>query len=330
MTSGPGEAQAFWVAAPGRGEICAEPLPALSDGQVRVRTLVSGISRGSEAIVFAGRVPQNQYQSMRAPFQAGDFPAPVKYGYSSVGVVEAQSPPDSDHVGRRVFCLHPHQDRYVVPVDAVLDIPDGVPVERAVLAANMETALNALWDAAPRIGDRIAVVGAGVVGGLVAALAGRIPGTKVQIVDIDQRRAELARVLGVDFALPDTAIGEADLVLHASGRPEGLRTALRLAGFEASVVELSWFGDADVALPLGGDFHARRLRLVGSQVGSVAPARRARRSRRDRLAQSLQLLADPIYDHLLSGECRFADLPAVMARLSAKPDGALCQLVRYG
>lgn len=323
-------ASAFWVVAPGLGAIRESALAAPGSGAVRVRALVSAISRGSESIVFRGLVPASEHERMRAPFQEGDFPAPVKYGYASVGVVEALGPAaPAELMGARVFCLHPHQDRYCVPAEAVVPVPASLPETRAALAANCETAVNALWDAGPRIGDRIAVVGAGVVGALVAALAARIPGAAVEIVDSDRRRADLAAALGCRFALPDRAAGDADLVFHASGTPAGLATALGLAGFEATVLELSWYGDQAVPVPLGGAFHGRRLRLVSSQVGWVAPARRARRSRRERLRLALDLLADPVFDRLITGETRFAALPDAMARLAAAPDGALCQLVRY-
>ncbi|HKF71330.1 MAG TPA: dehydrogenase [Stellaceae bacterium] len=323
-------ARAFWVAEPGRGEIRSAELPDPGRGDVRIATAASGISRGTESLVFQGRVPASERQRMRCPFQEGDFPAPVKYGYASVGVVDAlgaEAP--AELLGRRVFCLYPHQDRYVVPTSAVLPVPAAVPDRRAVLAANMETAVNAHWDAGLRIGDRVSVVGAGVVGALVAALAARIPGTTVEIVDIDPRRAALAEALGCRFALPDKAHGEADVVFHASGTEAGLVTALGLAGFEAWVVEVSWYGDKPVAMPLGEAFHARRLCLVSSQVGSVATARRARRSQRERLALALDLLADNVFDRLLTGESRFEALPDTMARLASAPDGALCEVVRY-
>jgi threonine dehydrogenase-like Zn-dependent dehydrogenase len=293
---------------------------------VLVRALASGVSRGTESLVFMGRVPASQYRAMRCPFQAGDFPAPVKYGYAAVGVVE-DGP--AALLGRRVFCLHPHQDRFVVPAAAVLPLPDGVPDARAALGANMETAVNALWDGAPRLGDRIAVVGAGVVGALVGALAARLPGTAVTLVDLDPARADLAAALGCRFAAPEGAAGDCDLVFHASGAPAGLATALGLAGFEATIVELSWYGDRAVPAPLGEDFHAKRLSLRSSQVGSVAAARRARWTHRRRLALALDLLADPIFDRLLSGETPLAELPEAMARLAARPAGALCHVVRY-
>lgn len=320
------QARAFWVTKPGHGEIRTDDLPALAPGEVRVRTRYSGISRGTEALVFRGEVPESEWARMRAPFQDGDFPAPVKYGYANVGVVE-----DGPAAlrGQTVFCLYPHQSAYNVPAEAVVPLPAGVPPERAVLGANAETAVNALWDAGPRMGDRIAVIGAGTVGCLVAALADRIPGTKVQLVDVDPAKAGAASALGVAFATPQEAESEADLVVHVSGHADGLRTALSLAGFEATVLELSWYGTTEVPLPLGRDFHAKRLTLASSQVGSVSPARRARWTHRRRLALALDVLGEARFDTLITGESRFDDLPATMARLAEGPDGTLCQRIVY-
>jgi NADPH:quinone reductase-like Zn-dependent oxidoreductase len=320
------QARAFWLAEPGRGEIRSAALPAPGDNDVLIRAQVSAISRGTESLVFLGRVPISEYRTMRCPYQEGRFPAPVKYGYASVGIVE-EGPPAL--LGRRVFCLYPHQDFYVVPAAAVLLVPDDVSTERAALAANMETALNALWDAAPRLGDRIAIVGAGVVGCLVASLAAKLPGTRVELIDIDPRRAAIADALGCHFALPNDASGDCDVVFHTSASESGLATALRLAGFEATVIELSWYGDKKIAAPLGEGFHQRRLRLISSQVGEVATERRARRSRRERLSLALALLADRVYDKLVTGDCTLDALPERMAQLASAPDGALAEIVRY-
>ena len=317
---------AFWVVEPGRGEIRSAPLGPLDPDQLRVRMLASGISRGTETLVFRGQVPASQHQAMRCPFQQGEFPGPVKYGYSAVGLVEAG--PDG-WVGRRIFCLHPHQDRFDLPVAAAVPVPDAVPTRRAVLAANLETALNGVWDAGALPGDRIAIVGAGVVGGLVAALAARLPGTAVTLVDREPARADLAQALGCAFALPDAAPVEQDLVIHASGAPEGLALALGLAGFEATVLDMSWYGDRPVSLPLGEAFHAKRLTIRASQVGMVAPAQRPRWSYRRRLTLALDLLADPVYDRFLDCDTAFADLPRTMAGLADDPAGALCRLVLY-
>lgn len=319
-------ARAFWTVEPGRGEIRTAPLRSPKPGEVLVQALRSGISRGTESLVFRGLVPASQWTAMRCPFQEGEFPGPVKYGYASVGRVVSGP---AQLQGRRVFCLHPHQDRYIVPMDAVTPLPDAVSDSRGVLAANMETAVNGLWDATPRLGDRVAVVGAGVVGCLVAALAARLPGVRVELIDTDPRRAAIAARLGCAFAAPAEATGEADLVIHASGSPDGLAAALRLAGFEATVLELSWYGDRTVAAPLGEAFHARRLTLRSSQVGAVATPQRARWSHRRRLLLALDLLADPVFDILLSGSSPFEDLPATLARLANTPDGALCHVVTY-
>lgn len=326
QSSLPHKARAFWLAEPGRGEIRDEDLPPRGADEVLVKTRFSAISRGTEALVFDGLVPPSQYDAMRAPFQRGDFPAPVKYGYISVGtVVEG---PEARR-GSTVFCLHPHQDFYRVPASAVVPVPKTVPARRAVLAANMETAVNGLWDAGAGIGDRISVVGAGLVGCLIAALAARIPGAEVTLIDTDPDKAPVAATLGAEFALPESARGDADLVIHASGSPEGLQTALALAAFEATVLEMSWFGSRPVAVPLGEGFHAKRLTLKSSQVGHVPPLRRATWSHRRRLEMALSLLADPVFDALITGESAFQDLPETLRSLSRHPTGALCHLIVY-
>jgi threonine dehydrogenase-like Zn-dependent dehydrogenase len=320
------DARAFWVAAPGRGEIRRETLPELSDGDVQIRTLYSGISRGTEALVFTGRVPPSEHARMRAPFQAGDFPAPVKYGYSSVGRVEDGPRELRDQT---VFVLYPHQTRYVVTSGAVHLVPEGVPARRAVLAANLETAVNAVWDCRPHVGDRVSVIGAGTVGCLTAWLAGRIAGCEVELVDVNPGRSAIARALGVSFAEPTRAAREADIVVHASGSPAGLELALEIAGFEATVLELSWFGDVRVPLPLGEAFHARRLKILSSQVGSIAPSQRPRWSNRRRMNLAFRLLTDPALDSLITGESSFDELPDVMAALAAGPKETLCHCIRY-
>jgi NADPH:quinone reductase-like Zn-dependent oxidoreductase len=319
-------ALACWITGPSQAEIRAETLGPLREGEVRVRSLHSGVSRGTEGLVFRHEVPASEAQRMRAPFQVGDFPSPVKYGYVSVGRVEAGPP---DLLGRVVFCLHPHQTVFQVPAAAVTPLPEGVPPARAVLAANLETAINALWDAAPRIGDRVSVVGGGTLGLLAAWLAARLPGCEVQVVDTNPGRAALAQALGADFALPEAARGEADLVVHASGHPAGLATALRLAGFEASVLELSWYGTRSVPLPLGEAFHARRLTLRSSQVGQVATAQRARWTHGRRLALALSLLTEPVLDRLITHHAPFDELPQVLARLAAGDRDTLCQRIDH-
>jgi len=264
---------------------------------------------------------------MRAPFQEGEFPGPIKYGYLNVGAVE-QGPPEL--YGRTVFCLYPHQTAYVVPASAVTVVPDGVPPARAVLAGTVETAVNALWDAAPLVGDRVAVVGAGMVGCCVARLLRRFPAVQVTLVDVDPSRADVAAALGVDFALADDAAGDRDLVVHTSATSAGLQRSLDLLAPEGTVIDLSWYGDTEVRLSLGGAFHTGRLAIRSSQVGTLSPARAARRTTADRLSLALDLLRDPAFDALLTGESQFDELPEVMARLAAGSLPALCHTITYG
>jgi 2-desacetyl-2-hydroxyethyl bacteriochlorophyllide A dehydrogenase len=320
------EARAFWVVAPGRGEIRSEGLRSPEAGEVVVQTLFSGISRGTEALVFAGHVPQSEWVRMRAPFQDGEFSGSVKYGYASVGRVECGP---NELIGKTVFVLYPHQTRYVAPASAVHVLPADVPPARAILAANLETAVNGVWDASPRTGDRVVVIGAGTVGCLVAWLASRIEGCDVQLVDVNPRRQHIAQALGVSFARPESAMVDADIVIHVSGSPEGLQRALDIAGFEATIIEMSWFGDRQVSLTLGAAFHSRRLTIKSSQVGHVAPSQRARWDTRRRMAHALSLLANPVLDVLITGEDSFDDLPEVMARLTQSPGDALCHRIKY-
>ncbi|MFC7404388.1 zinc-dependent alcohol dehydrogenase [Georgenia alba] len=317
---------AYWTTAPGVGELRTERGRAPGEGEALVRTLRSGISRGTETLIHTGAVPAQVAGLMRAPFQAGDLPGPVKYGYLNVGVVE-DGP--ADLVGRRVFVLHPHQDRYVVPAAALTPVPDDVPTDRAVLAGTVETAVNVLWDAAPRLGDRIAVVGTGMVGGMVAALLRTFPLGRLQMVDPDPARRGLAHALGVDLVHPDDAAGDCDVVVHCSATEAGLARGLELLGDEGELVEVSWYGTHGPRVPLGGPFHARRLTIRASQVGAVAAARRARRSTADRLALAVRTLADPVFDAFLTGRSDFADLPATMPRLAAGEGSPLCHLIDY-
>ena len=276
-------------------------------------------------MVYRGEVPESQREVMRAPFQEGGFPSPVKYGYSSVGIVADGPDTLTDTL---VFCLYPHQDRYCVPAAAVVPLPSGVPAKRAVLAANAETALNAVWDTEPYISESVIVIGAGVVGLLTGWLYARIRGVQPLIYDTDPRRAEVAAALGLRFT--ETLPAEkANLVIHASGQPEGLQEALSIAERDATILELSWYGNQQVTLPLGEAFHSHRLTIKSSQVGSVPPHRRSQWTRRARLETALDFLVDPSLDVLISGESSFDELPEVMDRLSRSPSGTLCHRIRY-
>ncbi|MFE5671366.1 zinc-binding alcohol dehydrogenase [Agromyces sp. NPDC056523] len=321
-----GEAVAFWIDEPGVGALRRGQLAQRGDDDVLVRTSWTGISRGTEASVFGGHVPTSEHERMRAPFQEGDFPGPVKYGYLNVGVVEDGPEPLR---GRTVFTLFPHQSAFVVPSDAVVPVPDGVPARRAVLAGAVETAVNVLWDAGPLVGDRITVVGAGMIGCCVARVARGIPGVDVVLVDVDTSRRAIADRLGVGFAEPGDAPPDRDLVVNTSGSQAGLQLALESVVTDGEVVEASWYGDRPVTLALGADFHSRRLTIRSSQVGAVARRRRGTRTTRDRLTLALDLLHDEAFDALLTGRSPWTDLPAVMAELATGRSTELCHTIDW-
>jgi threonine dehydrogenase-like Zn-dependent dehydrogenase len=324
-------ATAYWTVEPGRGELRRHEIAGPGPGEVLVRTLHSGISRGTELLVHRGEVPPSVRAMMRAPFQEGDLPGPVKYGYLSVGVVDAVGAgvADRDLLGRVVFCLHPHQDRYVVPASAVTVVPDDVPPHRAVLAGTVETAVNAVWDAAPRLGDRVAVIGAGMVGCSVAALLRSFPLARLELVDVDPGRRAVAERIGVSLVSPPDAADDCDVVVHCSAAAAGLNRGLELLGDEGELIELSWYGEREVAVSLGGAFHARRLSVRASQVGAVATSRRARRSHADRLALALELLTDPVFDELVTSRGPFSEVPVVMQRIAAGQLSGLCHVLDY-
>jgi Ketopantoate reductase PanE/ApbA len=330
VSDGDATAEALWYVGPGRAEIRRERLgpfgQGMAKGTVRVRALFGAISRGTEALIAAGKVPESEYQRMRCPFMGGKFPFPVKYGYASVGRIEAGP---AGLIGRNVFVLYPHQTLFDVLAGAAVLVPEDVPVSRAVLAANMETALNATWDADPVPPGKIAVVGAGVVGALVGFLLARAPGAEVTLIDINPAREELARALGLNFAKPDNAPIDYKLVVHTSADPKGLATAINIAGDEATILEMSWYGDRLVPVPLGAAFHSRRLKIVSSQVGKVAPSRRATTSHRQRLEQAIALLSDARLDALLMPAVPFRELPERLPDILKGENSVLCQLIAY-
>lgn len=318
--------RALWYTAPGKAELRQTAMPAPASNQVLVKTLFSGLSRGTERLVFEGKVPAAEYARMRLPTQEGEFSFPVKYGYAAVGMVE-EGP--AALKGKTVFALHPHQERFVIPAADAVVVPSSVPARRAVLAANLETALNILWDGHAAPADRIVIIGGGLVGLLTAALATGLPGAEVTVVDKDKSRADLAKRIGAAFSLPENAPHDADLVVNASASEAGLCLGIELAGTEATVIEASWHGDKPVSVPLGGKFHSRRLRILSSQVGTLPADRRARWTHARRMEATLRLLADERFDALLGEEVAFDHLPRELPRLLAPDAAGVGALVRY-
>jgi threonine dehydrogenase-like Zn-dependent dehydrogenase len=318
--------EALWYVSDGRLEIRPVDMPAPAPQDVRVAARYSGVSRGTERLVLRGRVPASEHQRMRCPHQEGVFTFPVKYGYALVGVI-ADGP--NARIGEDVFVLHPHQREAWVPLTDVHTLPADLPPRRAALAANMETALNVVWDASIAPGDHVLIVGAGVLGLLIAGIIARIPGTVVTVTDIDPARAVVGEKLGAAYAALGRTPEDQDVVIHTSGTTEGLRVALASAGTEACVVEASWYGDKDISVSLGEAFHARRLQLVSSQVGAVPPARRARWTTARRMAKALELLRDDRYDALITGEIAFTDAPQVLPKVLAEGSPGLMTVLNY-
>lgn len=318
--------QSLWYVGPEQAEIRTESLGPLPAESVQVRTLFSALSRGTESLVYRGLVPESEYVRMAAPWMGGAFPFPVQYGYSNVGRIEAGP---AHLIGQLVFALRPHQTVYQAGLSEVIALPAGLSAERAVLAANMETALNAVWDAAPGPGDRITVIGGGVVGCLVAYLCGHLPGAEVTLVDINPNRASIANAFSVEFAGPAAAPSDCDVVFHCSATAAGLTSAIAAAGEEALVLELSWFGATLVKVPLGGAFHSRQIRLQSSQVGHIASSHRPRWTYRRRLQAAIGMLTDPRLDVLLSLPIGFAELPNRLPTMLGAQSDVLCCLIDY-
>ena len=318
--------RALWTVSRGKLAIREESIGPKPEGAVFVRSVFSGVSRGTERLVFDGNVPESEWQTMRAPMQAGEFPFPVKYGYAAVGRVDD---PASSLDGKFVLALHPHQDCFFADVTKLIPVPANIPPRRATLAPNMETALNGVWDSGAGPGDRIVIVGAGIVGCLVAALCAALPGAEVTLIDVLPSRGLLAETLGVNFSTPDTAPPQADLVFHTSASAAGLNTAVSCAGFESRIVEMSWYGRASPVVPLGGAFHSKRLQLISSQVGAVSPLRRPRWSYERRLAKALALLDHEKFDALLTHLVAFDDAAMLLPDLFDHSVDALGITITY-
>lgn len=319
-------ARSLWYVKSGVAELRTERLGPPRPGEARVATRYSAISRGTERLVANGEVPESEWDRMRAPFQAGAFPYPVKYGYSATGIVTAGS---DAILGKTVFCLHPHQDHFQVAEDMLVEVPDGIPAKRATLAANLETALNAHWDAGTAPGDKILIVGAGIVGLLVGYLAQRMAGASVAITDIDLGRAPLATALGLTFVAPDSVPTGNRITFHTTATGAGLETAINAAAFEGRIIELSWYGARAATLRLGGAFHSRRLQIISSQVGHVAPSHRATVTLRQRLEKAIRLLDAPCLDHLVTDEIAFDDAPDRLTSIFTNPGLGGCPILTY-
>jgi len=331
-----GRSEAMRLTYPEKNSVILEPvdLKQLSKDEVLVKALYSGISRGTESLVYSGKVPSSEWSRMRCPNQTGEFSFPINYGYASVGkVISVGSDVTNTKAGDKVFVLHPHQDRFIVGDSWINVLPDDLQdPEIAVLSANMETALNANWDADIENRKSIVVVGGGVVGILTAYVAKQLSGKKPVLIDIDERKAELANKFGFDFALARDAasedFGKFECVFHTSASEKGLQLAIDLAVFEGRVIEMSWYGDKPISINLGGAFHSQRISLISSQVGHVSANKRQSHSHSDRMSLAMDLLRNSALKALLKPIVPFADLPDRLDEVLTSSE-TLCPLVTY-
>ena len=319
----------LWFTGPRRVELRqGQPSSPLAPGEVKARALHSGISQGTELLLYRNEGPRVFDPSLDAP---GTPVYPRRYGYSWVGnIVESRA--RGVEVGQCVFALRSHGDVHVLRPEVIRTIPASIPSTRATLAANMETALTVVWDAGIAIGDRVLVLGGGVVGLLTAMLAKVAGAARVSVVEPFPRRRQAALSLGADEAFSpgqDVPDGECDVVIEATGDPASLDRAIAHAGLEATIVVASFYGERRSPIALGTEFHRRRLHLTASQVSRIPAHKTARWDASRRFAMVLERLTDPRLDALVEPPVPFAEAPAVFARLDADPGMALHTVFVY-
>jgi 2-desacetyl-2-hydroxyethyl bacteriochlorophyllide A dehydrogenase len=341
-------ATAVWFPRRRAVELREEEVPSVGPDEIRVRTLASGISQGTEMLVYRGDVDSGL--ALDLPTLSGSFALPIKYGYASVGQIEEAGSQigleDSRFQGQRikegdlVFVHHPHQTEFVVPASMAVVLPETLDPECGVFFANAETALNVVLDAHPRLGDRIVIFGQGVVGLLITQMT-RLAGARPIIaVEPAKKRQELSRLAGADAVLdPQENLGEqvrdltdgigADIVIEASGNPEALTQALDCAATQGMVVVCSWYGTKSVSVPLGGHFHRGRLRIVSSQIGMLDPGIQPRWSRDRRASTARDLLEQLELLPLITHRIPFADAAEAYRIVDEHPDDAVQVVLTY-
>lgn len=333
-------ATALWFPRARTVELRREVLPAPGPGEVRVRALASGLSHGTEMLVYRGEVPAGTGLDLST--LRGSFAFPISYGYASVGrVVSAAEDVDAPRPGDLVFVHHPHQTGYVVPASLPVILPADLPPELGVFLANVETAINVMLDAHPRLGERVVIFGQGVVGLLLTQLARRTGVERIVTVDPIPLRRELSLRVGADVSLaPGDSVAAklrdltggvgADLAVEASGNPAALAAALNCVAAEGTVVVSSWYGTKEVTLPLGEAFHRGRIRLVSSQVGSIDPALTARWNHRRRLDLARDLLPTLLLAPLITHRVPFVDAAEAYALVDRHHGESVQVVLSYG
>lgn len=323
------EARALWFAASREAELRNETVPPPGPREVRVRSIASAISHGTEMLAYRGQIPPDL--PLDLPTFSGSFAFPLKYGYATVGGVLDVGERVTDLAPEdAVFVHHPHQEVFVVPADMPIRLPDSIDPMLCVFAANLETALNIVHDAPVRLGETGLVFGMGVVGLLVARLL-KLAGAKVMVVEPVAARRDLAAAAGVEAALdPGEGLPErvresnggrlADVAVEVSGAGSALQSAIDCVETEGTVVVASWYGTKPVSLSLGGNFHRGRVRLRSSQVGRLNPELAPRWDFARRMEAVMELLPRLGLEDLISHRFDFGDAPEAYRLLDGEPE----------
>lgn len=306
-----------------------EMLPVLPPNKKKnsclIKTLFTAISPGTEYLVYSGGVPKKLYVEMRCPYMGGDFSFPIKYGYSLVGQV-LDGP--TSLKGKLIHTLHPHQDYARISAEDVYVIPDGISPQRATLASNMETALNAIWDSGVNIGDKVLIVGFGIIGSLIARILSFIPQVEVDVLDVQPAKITLIEQLGFSIYKEEKE-KKYDLAFHTSGSGPGLQTSINNVGLEGKIIETSWYGDKEVNLCLGETFHSQRKLIISSQVSHLPACKSARWDYKRRKEVVFQLLLHPEFDAHITHTIAFHNLPKLFQSLKKNRCQELSYLVYY-
>ncbi len=323
----------------GPREVALEERPVESPGpdEVLVRSRVSAISPGTELLVYRGDAPTDLEADVSIDALEGDLSFPTRYGYATVGEVVETGPGAEGYHGERVFAFHPHQSRFCAGVPELFISPPDLDDEALALLPTAETATNLLLDGGPRVGERVVVFGAGVVGLATVRLLAELSLEELVVVEPLEGRRELARAFGADRTVPPGATGTfadsdppgADLVYEVSGQPEALDAALSVAGYDGRVVVGSWYGSKRADLDLGGSFHRDRIGVTSSQVSTISPELRGRWSRERRRGTALDALRRIDTDRLVTDRVPFRSAPAAYERLDTDPERTLQVLLEY-
>jgi 2-desacetyl-2-hydroxyethyl bacteriochlorophyllide A dehydrogenase len=329
-------AAAVWFPRARSVELRTEELAETGPDEVRVRATLSAISHGTEMLVYRGEVDRDL--ALDLPTLAGGYGFPLKYGYASVGrAVGLGRQVRGLREGDLVFALHPHQDEYVVSESLVRRLPDRTTPEQGVFLANLETAINVVLDAKPRLGEVVAVFGQGIVGLLVTQLLRR-SGARSIAVEPSALRRSFAERCGAEAAITPgdgallrslTGGRGADIAIDASGSPAALQEAIDCVAPEGTVVVCSWYGEKPVPLDLGGSFHRGRVRLVSSQVGRIDPALAPRWDRERRLGLAVDLLGELVLAELITHRFPFARASEAYALLDGRDSETLQVVLDY-